>query len=118
MMFKEKHTFQVKGIFRPFVPDNQEYLQVFENDEELEIFLMNDDEDEDNHIIVVLRNFIQSKSLFTRDDHDKSILEEESFQKVQETIKINIGTDSSPKYVNLGVDCTIDEVDQYVTSFK
>jgi hypothetical protein len=32
--------------------------------------------------------------------------------------KINIGTDSSPKYVNLGVDCTIEEVDQYVALFK
>jgi hypothetical protein len=36
----------------------------------------------------------------------------------QETRKINIGTDSSPKYVNLGVDCTIEEVDQYVALFK
>jgi hypothetical protein len=32
--------------------------------------------------------------------------------------KVNIGTDSSPKYVNLGVDCTTEEVDQYVALFK
>jgi hypothetical protein len=37
---------------------------------------------------------------------------------VHETRKVNIGTDSFPKYVNLGVDCTIDEVDQYVALFK
>jgi len=37
---------------------------------------------------------------------------------VQETRKVNIGTDNSPKYVNLGVDCTIEEVDQYISLFK
>jgi hypothetical protein len=31
--------------------------------------------------------------------------------------KINIGTDSSPKCVNLGVDCTYEEVDQYASLF-
>jgi len=45
-------------------------------------------------------------------------LEESSLQKVQETRKNNTGTDSSPKSVNLGVDCTIDEVYQYVALFK
>jgi hypothetical protein len=39
-------------------------------------------------------------------------------EKVQETRKVNIGTDSSPKYINLGVDCTSEEVDQYVSLFK
>jgi hypothetical protein len=28
-----KTFFQVKRVFRPSVPDNHEYLQVFENDE-------------------------------------------------------------------------------------
>jgi hypothetical protein len=60
------------------MPDNQEYLQVFENDEELENFLMNDDEDEGNHIIVVSRNCIQYEYLFTRFDHAKNLLEETS----------------------------------------
>jgi hypothetical protein len=91
---------------------------VFENDEELENFLVNDDEYKDNHIVFVLKNYIQSESLFTRDKHDKNLLEEVSLRKVQETRKINIGIDSSPKHVNLGVDCTTDEVDQYVTLFK
>jgi hypothetical protein len=50
--------------------------------------------------------------------HAKKILEEISLQKVKETRKVNIGTDSSQKYVNLGVDCTIEEVDQYVALFK
>jgi hypothetical protein len=51
-------------------------------------------------------------------DHAKNLLEEVSIQKVQETRKVNNGTDSSPKYVNLGVDCTTEEVDQYVALFK
>jgi hypothetical protein len=79
---------------------------------------MNDDEDEYRHITIVPRNCIQSESLFTRDYHAKNILEEASPRKVQETRKINIGTDNSPKYINLGVDCTIDEVNQYVALFK
>jgi len=113
-----KTYFQVKRIFRPRVPDNQEYLQLFENDEELEFFFVNDDEDEDNHITIVPMNCIQSESLFTRDDHDKNLLEEASLWKVKETRKNNIGTNSSQKYVNLGVDFTIQEVDQYVALFK
>jgi hypothetical protein len=80
--------------------------------------LVNDDEYEDNDIVVVLKNCIQSESLFTRDDHAKNILEEVSLRKVQETRNINIGIDISPKYVNLGVDCTDDEVGQYVAILK
>jgi inorganic pyrophosphatase len=39
---------------------------------------VNDDEDEDNDIVVVPKNCIQSESLFTRDDHAKNLLEEVS----------------------------------------
>jgi hypothetical protein len=88
-----------------------EYLQVFENDEQLEKFLLKNDDDEDDHMSVVPKYFIQTESLFTKYDHEKNLLEEFSIQKVQETIKFNIGTNSSPKYVNLGVDCTTEEVD-------
>jgi hypothetical protein len=56
---QRKTSFQVKRSFRPYVPDNQEYLQVFENDEELEKKLLNDDDDEDNPITVVSRDCIQ-----------------------------------------------------------
>lgn len=91
---------------------------MFENDEELESFLVNDDEDEDNDIVVVSKNCIQFESLFPRDDHAKNFLEEVFVRKVQETRNINIGIGSSPKYVNVGVDCTDDEVDQYVALFK
>jgi hypothetical protein len=49
---QRKKYFQVERVFRPSVHGNQEYLQVFEIDEELEIFLMKDDEDEDNHITI------------------------------------------------------------------
>jgi hypothetical protein len=102
------------------VPDNIEYLQVFENDEQLENFLLNDDDDddEDDHTSVVPKYYIQFESLFMKHDHAKNILEEFSIRKAQETRKVNIGTDSCPKYVNLGVDCTTQEVDQYVVLFK
>jgi hypothetical protein len=68
-------SFQVKRVFQPSVPDNQEYLQVFENDEDLENFLVYENENEDNDIIVVPKNCVQSESLFTRDDHAKILLE-------------------------------------------
>jgi hypothetical protein len=32
--------------------------------------------------------------------------------------KVNIGTNISPKHVNLGVDCATKEVDQYISLFK
>jgi hypothetical protein len=115
---QSKTSFQVERVSRPFVPDNHEYLQVFENHEQLEIFLLNDDDDEGNHISIVFKDYIQSESLFTRDDHAKNLLEEISLRKVQETRKLNIGTDISQKHVNLGFDCTIEEVDQYVALFK
>jgi hypothetical protein len=95
-----------------------EYLQVFKNDEQLEDVLLNDDDDENNHMSDVPKDCTQSESLFSKYDHAKNILEEVSLRKVQKTRKVNTGTNSSPKYVNLGVDFTIEEVDQYLTFFK
>ena len=60
-----------------------EYLQVFENDEQLENVLLNDDDDdEDNHMSVVPKYCIQYESLFMKHDHAKNILEEISLRKV------------------------------------
>ena len=98
--------------------DNIEYLPVFENDEQLGNFLLNDDDDKDDHTSIVPKDCIQSKSLFSKYDHANNLLEEVSIRKVQETRKFNIGTDSSPKYVNLGIDCTTEEIDQYFSLFK
>ena len=41
-----------------------EYLQVFENDEQLEFFLFNNDDDEDDQTYVVPKDCIQYESLF------------------------------------------------------
>jgi hypothetical protein len=113
-----RKNFQVERAFRPSVPDNIEYLQVFDNDEQLENFLLNDDEEEDDSSIFSLKECIQVEYLFTKEYHAKNLLEEFSVRKVKETRKVNIGTDQSLKYVNLGVDCTLEEVDQYVSLFK
>jgi hypothetical protein len=75
---QRKTSLQVERVFQPIVPDNIEYLQVFENDEQLEFFLLNDDGDEDDHLFVVTKDCIQSKSLFMKDDHAKNLLEEVS----------------------------------------
>jgi hypothetical protein len=64
------------------VPNKIKYLQVFENDEQLENFLLNDDDDGDDHIYVVPKYCMQSKSLFSKYDHPKNLLEEVSIQKV------------------------------------
>jgi hypothetical protein len=105
---QRKMSFQVERVFQMFVPDNLEYFQVFDNDEQLEKNLFNDDDDDENHMSIVPKYCIQSESRFMKYDHAKNLLEEISLQKVQETRNINIGTDSSPKYVNLGVDFTIE----------
>jgi hypothetical protein len=47
-----------------------------------------------------------------------NLKEEASTRKVQETQKINIGTEESPKYVNLGTGCMQKEIDQYTSLFK
>jgi hypothetical protein len=116
--FLSKTSFQVERDFRPFVPDNIEYLQVFENHEKLEDFMLNDDEEEDNISIGIPKDCLQVESLFTKDDHAKNIHEEVLVRKVKETRKVNIGTNEFQKYVNLGIDCTPEEIDQYVALFK
>jgi len=65
--FQDKNIFQVKRISRPLVPDNQEYLQVFENDEELNEFFSCSREVEES-IQSIPKKCIRSKSLFSRDD--------------------------------------------------
>jgi hypothetical protein len=53
-----------------------------------------------------------------KEDHAKNLLEEVSVRKVQEMRKVNIGTNNSPKYVNLGVDRITKEENKYVSLFK
>jgi hypothetical protein len=78
---QRKKSFQFKRIFRPSVPDNQEYLQVFENDEELNDFLANENyyKENDNSVSHVPRDSIKLEYLFMRDDQAKNIKEEVSF---------------------------------------
>jgi hypothetical protein len=115
---QRKMSFQVERDFLPSVPDNIEYLQVFENDEQLEKHFLNDDDEEEDSLSDIPIDCIQVESFLTKDDHAKNILEDVSVRKVQEMRKVNIGMDKSLKYVNLGVDCTTEEVDQYVSLFK
>jgi len=67
---QRKSLFQVKIISRPSVLDNQEYLQVFENDEELNDFLAieNDHKENDNSVAPIPKVCVKSESLFKRND--------------------------------------------------
>jgi hypothetical protein len=118
------NTFQVKRIFRPLVLDNQDYLQVFENDEELdEFFVVSSDvvnNFEDHNHTYLSKNISNFESFFTRDDQIKAsnLKEEVSTRRVQETQNINIGTEESPRYVNLEIDYTQKEINQYTSLFK
>jgi hypothetical protein len=86
---QRKTYLQVERVFRPSVPNNLEYFQVFENYEQLEILLLNDDDDdEDNHMYAFPKDCIQYESLFMKYDHAKNLLEEISLRKVQETRSI------------------------------
>jgi ribonuclease HI len=71
-----KTSFQVERAFRPSMPDNIEYLKVFDNDEQLENFLLNNDEEEYDKVIFIPKYYIQVESLFTKDYHAKNIFEE------------------------------------------
>jgi hypothetical protein len=48
-----KMYLQVDGAFQSSVPDNVEYLQVFENDEHLEFFLLNDGDEENDSLAAI-----------------------------------------------------------------
>jgi hypothetical protein len=74
---QSKISFQFKRIFIPSVPDNQEYLQVFENDEELNDFLANENDykENDNSVSPIPKDYVKLESLFTRDDEAKNLKE-------------------------------------------
>jgi hypothetical protein len=118
---QDQSTFSVKIIFRPSIPDNQDFLQIFENDEHVVDFLVDSNDSpeglDDQTDCGPFKRLCQFESLFTRDDqtniHD--LREETSIRKVQETQKVNIGTHDSPKYINLGTSCTKEEIDQYTS---
>jgi len=76
-------TYHVKTLFRPSILDNQEYLQVFENDEHVINFLTNEDpinevdpvenqnlqeEDHKENHKPFPKKYIKLESLFMRDD--------------------------------------------------
>jgi hypothetical protein len=63
---QSKTSFQVERDFRLSVPNNIEYSQVFENNEQLELFLLNNDDDEDDCSSYVPKYCIQDESLFTK----------------------------------------------------
>jgi hypothetical protein len=121
---QNQNTFCVKRIFRPSIPDNQDYLQVFENYEHVADFFTNSSDSsqslDDQNIVPFSKDCVSVESLFTRDDQTKipDLKEEAYVRKVQETQKINIGTHDSSKYVNLGIDYTREEMDQYTYLFK
>jgi hypothetical protein len=51
---------------------------VFENDEQLQNFLLKGDDDEDDNITVVPKGCIQYESLFTKYEHAKKLPEKVS----------------------------------------
>jgi len=85
---QSQNSFHVKRIIRPSVLDNQYYLQVFENDEELAEFMADTsdvvDNSEDKNHLSLSKDFINFESLFTRDNQTKvpNLKEELSVRKV------------------------------------
>jgi hypothetical protein len=65
--FQNHNIFQVKIIFNPSIPDNQDHLQVFENDEEMDDFLIDTDEILNDQLSISKKS-INFKSIFIRDD--------------------------------------------------
>jgi hypothetical protein len=121
---QSQNTFHVKIISGPSVPNNQYYLQVFENDERIVDFLIDSNDSseifDDQTDVPISKYYVSLESLFTTNDKKKiqDPKEEVSIRKVQETQKINIGIHDSPKYINIGTGCTMEEIDQYTSLFK
>ena len=98
-------------MFRPFVPDNQDHLQVFDNDAQIIHFLHCINFPQDNTI--TLEDQMQNQSLCDIDAIELSIPLEKNFNRhdeykgrrvepIDEVIEINIGTHVSPKMVKVG----------------
>jgi hypothetical protein len=132
---QQEDTYHVKIIFQSSVLDNQEHLQIFENDEHVVNFFTDDDtiieedseesqnlqeEIQEQSIKPSLKKYVNLESLFMRDDQIKisKPLEDPSVRKFQEKYKISISTPKSPKYINLGTNCTKEERDKYTQLFK
>jgi hypothetical protein len=67
---KKKYEIEVKH--RPAVPDNIEYLQVFKDDKQIEIFLKMEDEFENVNIDEEYCGEEEDAVVFTNDDYFKN----------------------------------------------
>jgi hypothetical protein len=96
---QNQNPFHVKTIFRPSIPDNQEYWKVFENDEHIAYFLVeqvvtsygiseeNQKQIDDSNIIILPKNDVSLESLFTRHNQTNTMdtVDKSSIRKFQET---------------------------------
>lgn len=124
-------SFRVSTLYRPIVPDNEEALLVFQNDEHTQFIFEVSKEKEENSFVGSQRDIsclsqerilniksnhfpkdlVSLESSFTRNDGIKMERpkDEHSLRKVQETKKIKIETIDHPRYLNLGVTCLEEE---------
>jgi hypothetical protein len=66
---QNQNTFHVKTIFRPSIPDNQEYWKVFENDEHIANFLVDQEStssDISEKVKAIKRRFMIKILLFSQ----------------------------------------------------
>ena len=107
---KEKKC-KVEVLFRPFVPDNQDHWQVFDNAAQIIRFLHCIDYPQDNAI--TLEDQMHNQSLSDIDAIELSWPLENNFNRHDEykgrraelvdvVVEINIGTPVSPKMVKIG----------------
>ena len=101
-------------IFRPFVPDNLEHWQFFDDEKQVIHFLDNLDEFENFRIVSkedgsndhediinpTPRNVVSLEQHFDR--HDATKMKEENEMDPGEFIEVNIGTSRDPKIIKIG----------------
>jgi ribonuclease HI len=106
---------KMEVLFRPSVPDNLEYWQVFEDDDQIITFLENSKEFTDSQInfladsmnleVINLQNntlpkgCIPLETLFDRNDVFKG---RRPNKQAEEALKFNIGTEMDPRMVKIG----------------
>ena len=110
----ERPDCSVISLYRPYLPNNEESWQVFEHDESLHAFLMNEDVHDFEMISLEHNKYPKGlsplESNFSSADASKnSFTPENPKRKIDDTILVNIGSEEDPKNVYISITCTKNE---------
>ena len=125
--------FSIELIFRPSIPDNITNWRIFNDDPDIVSFLTSE-RSYTNQIIYEEQNDKQIQHDSTNNAIPKSIVKLEDLYDLKDRFKrstnsklqsstlnyelVNLGTDTKPQNINLGLDLTLEEKSAYVRLLK